>query len=119
MKFAAYVSQFCPNCKRFVDCVKSSQQAQQDFTIVDIGTLGHDQLRRLTVVPTVQAKDGRIFAGTQAFDLLKEYQSDAPPQSVDVGTLGDLMYSEVSDDSCNPKSIGFYDAFVPLATTDG
>jgi len=116
MKYTAYVSQYCPNCKRFVDSLNSSKQAQQDIRLVDIGSLTPDQLARLTVVPTVYANDGRAFPGTKAFELLQQaYQADAPPDACDVGTIGDLMYSEVSDETARPKSIGFYDTFVPLS----
>lgn len=115
MQYTAYISNHCPNCRRFMESVQASKSAQAQVRLVDIDTLTASQRDLLSVVPTVQSTDGNVYTGSKAFELLKAYEGDIELQSwVSGGSGSALVFSDFASGDGVPKKMGFYEEFTPI-----
>lgn len=113
MRYTAYVSQHCPNCRRFVESVRASPSAKKDIRVVDIDTLSQSQRDYLQVVPTVQTPEGRALTGSAAFELLKGYESDMELEPWSSGG-GGVVFSDFASGDGIPHHVQFWEEFTPL-----
>lgn len=109
----AFISQHCPNCRRFVEAIRLSERAQTEVRLVDIDTLSAAARSQLRVVPTVQTVSGRTVSGSEAFEFLKEYESDSHIGAYEIGSAP-LVFSDYDRDDGVAQTVGFFDSFEPL-----
>lgn len=109
----AFVSQHCPNCRRFVDAVHTSPKATKEVRLVDVDTISPADRSRLSVVPTVVTASGKQLLGSEAFTFLKAYESDSQLGAYEIGS-GELVFSDYEKDDGMPQTTGFFDTFEPL-----
>ena len=83
----------CPNCMRFLDALKRTPAAR-DVVVVDLHTLGRDELSRLAAVPALVMPDGTVVYGTKAFEWLKQFEADMELDSFVAGR-GSLAFSDL------------------------
>lgn len=113
MGYIVYVSQHCPNCRRFVESVRASPSASKDIRIVDIDTLTSSQRNCLQAVPTVQTPEGRLLTGSTAFEVLKEYEADTELEPWSSAS-GGVVFSDFESGDGIARQVKFWEDFTPL-----
>lgn len=109
----AFISQHCPNCRRFVDAINLSERAKKEVRLVDIDTLSAAGRSQLRVVPTVQTAGGKTVTGADAFTFLKQYESDSQLGAYEIGGAA-LVFSDYDRDDGVAQTVGFFESFEPL-----
>jgi hypothetical protein len=104
-----YVSSRCTNCQRFVGALRRTDVGAS-ARILDVDVSG--PVRGLEYVPTVREPSGRLFAGTQAFEWLKQFEASVELDSA-FGGGGGLPFSMVDDATGLASYAEAYSAFTP------
>ena len=102
-----YVSSRCTNCQRFVGALRRTDIGAST-RIIDVDVSG--PVRGLEYVPTVREPSGKLFAGTQAFEWLKQFEASA---ELDTFAGGGLPFSMVDDATGLASYAEGFSAFEP------
>ena len=104
MSTAAYISQRCPNCHRFMEAVRQVPSLQQTLRVIDIDQTPNPGI---THIPTVVDSSGAVMTGAKAFEWLKQFQSEVEYQPMQL-SMGTLSYGSINDGGAIDFANGVY-----------
>ena len=97
------------NLMRIIDRIPSIKQR---VVARDIDTLSPSERSKLQYVPTIVDNSGRQYVGTQAFELLKQYEGEMELDAAPTG-FGKLEFASLNG-SGESEYVEHYGDFVPL-----